>query len=45
MKKEAYFIVCDFAIFFGCSYLKLVPDSTATVEIVVQPYVEGVSGC
>lgn len=30
---------------FGCSYLKLVPDSTATVEIVVQPYVEGVSGC
>lgn len=30
---------------FGCRYLKLVPDSTATVEIVVQPYVEGVSGC
>ena len=30
---------------FGCSYLKLVPDSTATVEIVVQPYVEGFSGC
>lgn len=30
---------------FGCSYLKLIPDSTATVEIVVQPYVEGVSGC
>ena len=30
---------------FGCRYLKLVPDSTATVEIVVQPYVEGFSGC
>ena len=30
---------------FGCGYLKLVADSTAKVQIVVQPYVEGVSGC
>jgi hypothetical protein len=30
---------------FGCSYLKLTSDSTAKVQIVVQPYVEGVSGC
>lgn len=30
---------------FGCGYLKLVADSTAKIQIVVQPYVEGVSGC
>jgi hypothetical protein len=30
---------------FGCSYLKLTSDSTAKVQIIVQPYVEGVSGC
>jgi hypothetical protein len=30
---------------FGCGYQKIVADSTAKVQIVVQPYVEGVSGC